>query len=403
MGGIARRLRTVLSVSLAAAGRSRGRKALAKWKASWMGCNRLWGRLSPRRDHHRLDFRPANACRRRDAAELPNDALAVPYGWTPGFVRRVLSRSASAMSEFNWAADAVLLADLLIRVGFSIRIIMRPAAGRRCPWPGSASCSSSPSQAAVVIPPHRRVTARPRTGGGGRRPCAIRTGVGTRRRARRGRSSPRNWPFCGSRGWARSSVGNFAAKSAPGRQSEIHLRRDAGEAFPALIRDIDAARHTCHLEFYIWDVGGKADEVVEAAAPPPRLWRVTCRVLVDAVGSKRSCAWSDRAQAVCEPHRNPATGGPAGHTALRLLFVRADLRLHRADRGHRRHAGLHRQPQPWPIPPSSRRTPESVSGWIAASARCAGRPWMPWKHAIFLYDWELETGRRSTEGTGEPH
>ena len=36
------------------------------------------------------------------------------------------------------------------------------------------------------------------------------------------------------------------------------------DVFERVILDIDAAQSTCHLEFYIWEAGGIADQVVEA-------------------------------------------------------------------------------------------------------------------------------------------
>ena len=46
--------------------------------------------------------------------------------------------------------------------------------------------------------------------------------------------------------------------------NRLELMHDAEPIFRALIADIDAARRTCHLEFYIWEPGGRADGVAEA-------------------------------------------------------------------------------------------------------------------------------------------
>ncbi len=92
-----------------------------------------------------------------------------------------------------------------------------------------------------------------------------------------------------------------------------------------LVQDIDAAKQTCHLEFYIWAEGGLADEVALAVLRAAARG-VKCRVLLDDVGSRpflRS-EWAQRLQ----------VGGVALQAALparlwRLPFVRFDLRLHR--------------------------------------------------------------------------
>ena len=52
----------------------------------------------------------------------------------------------------------------------------------------------------------------------------------------------------------------------------------------SMISDIDNAKKFCHLEFYIWTEGGMADEV-GAALLRAASRGVTCRVLLDALGS----------------------------------------------------------------------------------------------------------------------
>ncbi len=92
-----------------------------------------------------------------------------------------------------------------------------------------------------------------------------------------------------------------------------------------LVKDIDAAQQTCHLEFYIWGEGGLADEVAQSVLRAAARG-VICRVLLDDVGS-REFLRSDWARRLRE-------GGVALQAALpakfwRLPFVRFDLRLHR--------------------------------------------------------------------------
>ncbi len=92
-----------------------------------------------------------------------------------------------------------------------------------------------------------------------------------------------------------------------------------------LIKDIDAAEKTCHLEFYIWGEGGLADEVGQAVLRAAKRG-VICRILLDDVGSREFLRgeWAGRFR----------DGGVALQAALpariwRLPFVRFDLRLHR--------------------------------------------------------------------------
>ncbi len=109
----------------------------------------------------------------------------------------------------------------------------------------------------------------------------------------------------------------------PGNRLEIMAA--AEPILRSIIADIDRARHFCHLEFYIWNAGGTADEVCEALIRAATRG-VTCRVLLDAMGSGKflKSPWIHRLK----------ESGVAIDAALavgpwRTLFVRFDLRLHR--------------------------------------------------------------------------
>ncbi|HMO85531.1 MAG TPA: cardiolipin synthase [Lacipirellulaceae bacterium] len=96
------------------------------------------------------------------------------------------------------------------------------------------------------------------------------------------------------------------------------------DVFEKIIQDVDAARSTCHFEFYIWEAGGIADKVVDALVRA-RQRGVTCRVLVDAMGS-RSFLRSAMAARLRDgvQVREALPGG-----LWRLSLVRFDLRQHR--------------------------------------------------------------------------
>lgn len=92
-----------------------------------------------------------------------------------------------------------------------------------------------------------------------------------------------------------------------------------------IARDIDEARKSVLMEFYIWNEGGAADEVLEALIRAGRRG-VACRVLVDAIGARPW--WKGR-----QPQRLRAAGvriQPALPVSLLTALVsRNDLRLHR--------------------------------------------------------------------------
>src|SRR5262249_53018547 len=107
--------------------------------------------------------------------------------------------------------------------------------------------------------------------------------------------------------------------------NQLDLLENADVAFPALVADIDGARQSCQLEFYIWAPGGRADEVGRALIRAAQRG-VQCRVLVDALGSKAFLKGA-LARELRQSGVAVAAALPAG--LLRLLFRRPDLRLHR--------------------------------------------------------------------------
>jgi cardiolipin synthase len=100
---------------------------------------------------------------------------------------------------------------------------------------------------------------------------------------------------------------------------------ESEEILRAIAQDIDNARKSVLIEFYIWNEGGAADEVIEALVRAGRRG-VSCRVLVDAVGAMPW--WRGR-----QPQRLRDAGvkvQPALPVSLlQALVSRNDLRLHR--------------------------------------------------------------------------
>ena len=103
--------------------------------------------------------------------------------------------------------------------------------------------------------------------------------------------------------------------------------RDSDAAMDALIADIDQATETVHISFYIWlddNTGGKMTDAVCAAAKRD----VTCRVMVDALGSRaftRSARWAQLKDAGVHTVATLNDIPRLGHLAV----GRVDLRNHR--------------------------------------------------------------------------
>lgn len=120
-------------------------------------------------------------------------------------------------------------------------------------------------------------------------------------------------------------LGRRVAGSPTVRGSHLEIFDDAVGTLQAIAGEIDTAKKTVLLEFYIWNEGGAADEVLEAIIRAARRG-VVCRLLLDAVGSR---PWWKGEQ----PARLKEAGVllmpalPVGF--LRSVIERTDLRLHR--------------------------------------------------------------------------
>jgi len=284
------------------------------------------------------------------------------------------------MQDASWITAAVLIADLMIRVGISLRIIMRrhpvgvslawvmvvlalPFAGaavylifgelrlgnRRAKW------------AAEIHEPYQAWL------GGLRNRCYI------------------DFSTLGPECEPLAKLTEAAIQIPPMPGNELHLIDRTDDVFRSIIADIDAAERTCHMEFYIWNCGGLADEVAEALLRAARRG-VICRVLVDAVGS-REFLGSDAA-------RRLRQGGVALQAALpgglvRGLFVRFDLRMHRKIvilDGETAYTGSLNM-----VDPRYFKQDAGVGQWVDAMVRVRG-PAVEGLAITFLEDWELETG-----------
>jgi cardiolipin synthase len=175
--------------------------------------------------------------------------------------------------------------------------------------------------------------------------------------------------------------------------SRLHLFGETESILRAIIADVEGARQSVDMAFYIWNPGGTADEVAEALGRAAARG-VRCRVLLDALGSKvflRS-GWPARLRA-------------AGVTVLAALevkpwqipFRRIDLRLHRkivvVDRrvGYTGSMNL--------VDPRFFKQDAGVGEWVDAMVRIEG-PAVLALLATFASDWGLQTGEPLPEYTG---
>lgn len=168
--------------------------------------------------------------------------------------------------------------------------------------------------------------------------------------------------------------------------NKLDLLDEAESVLRSIITDIDRAQHTCHLEFYIWNEGGTADEVCEALIRAAKR-DVICRILIDAVGSAKFLK-SGLARRLQENGIELVAALPVG--LFRMVFTRLDLRIHRKIviiDGEVAYTGSLNL-----VDPRYFKQEEDIGQWVDAMVRLEG-PSVQSLGAIFLWDWEVETGQ----------
>lgn len=284
------------------------------------------------------------------------------------------------MDQAGWYAAGVFLADLAIRIGLSLRVIMRRRpVGVSLAW-----------LTLVLIVPFGGAVVYLLVG-------ELRLGSRRARRAATLRPAYLDWRKDLHQRWridwsmlcnaceplAQLADAMLGIPAAP--ENELRLLADADCVFRSLIADVNSARRTCHLEFYIWHPGGMADDVAAALIRATQRG-VVCRLLVDAVGSQ-DFLHSNSCREMMRGGVDIRAALPAG--LLRMLFVRYDLRMHRkivVIDGELAYTGSMNL-----VDPRFFKQDAGVGQWIDAMARLRG-PAVEGLAGTFLADWELETG-----------
>ncbi|WP_456384469.1 cardiolipin synthase [Desulfolithobacter sp.] len=167
--------------------------------------------------------------------------------------------------------------------------------------------------------------------------------------------------------------------------NDLALLASSEDFFHSLLKDINQARSSCFLEFYIWHRGGLADEVINALIRAARRG-VTCRILLDSIGSKPFLK-STMVRKMRHHGIQVVEALPAG--ILRALFVRIDLRNHRkivvidGEIGYTGSQNL--------VDPRYFKQDQGVGQWIDTMVRIRG-PIVEVLSASFLHDWMMESG-----------
>lgn len=180
----------------------------------------------------------------------------------------------------------------------------------------------------------------------------------------------------------RQARGISGIPALPGNKLELITRADT--FFERLIADIDAAKSTVHLEFYIWEDEGTAEKVADAVIRAAGRG-VKSRILVDDAGSADFLAGAGavRLRAAGVHIESMLEVG-----VIRTLFARIDLRNHRkiavidGEIGYTGSANI--------ADPQQFKADEGVGQWYDAMVRVTG-PAVEALQVTILGDWEIET------------
>ena len=194
-----------------------------------------------------------------------------------------------------------------------------------------------------------------------------------------------DWSTLPTAAQAMDRLGRSLVGGATVRGNTFRLLSDTQAVLAAIARDVDAAKSSVLMEFYIWSEGGAADEVLEAVIRAANRG-VQCYLLIDALGAR---PWWKGSQ----PKRLRDAGVqlraalPTG--LLRTLIGRTDLRLHRkivVIDGAAAWTGSMNL-----VDPRYFKQDSGVGEWVDAMVRFEGTVVNPLA-GILIGDWVLETG-----------
>lgn len=168
----------------------------------------------------------------------------------------------------------------------------------------------------------------------------------------------------------------------------LSLQDSPEKILQSMVKDIESAKHSIRMEFYIWNEGGLANAVASALIKASQRG-VKCELLLDAAGSHKFFATS-----WCSMMKE------AGITIVhaldvsfwRLFLRRLDLRQHRKivviDDSIAYTGSMNL------VDPVYFKQNAGVGMWVDVMVRITG-PTVNVLSAIHCWDWEVETGERS--------
>lgn len=168
--------------------------------------------------------------------------------------------------------------------------------------------------------------------------------------------------------------------------NKLQLFTSTDDVMHALIRDIGLAHHNIEMVFYIWNVGGMADQVAQALMDASRRG-VRCRLLLDSAGSVAffRSRWPGRLR-----EAGVELSEALQVSLLRVFFRRMDLRQHRKIviiDNYIAYTGSMNM-----VDPHYFKQQAGIGQWVDLMARMEG-PVAANLGIIYAWDWEMETGQ----------
>ncbi len=169
--------------------------------------------------------------------------------------------------------------------------------------------------------------------------------------------------------------------------NELTLITHPGEILSSITSAIHNATSTCHLQFYILQAGGRVDKVIDALIQAAARG-VTCRILLDSIGS-REFLGSKTASRMREAGVKIQESLPAG--IINAVFSRIDIRNHRkmvVIDGKTAFTGSQNM-----VDPEVFKKDAGVGNWVDLMVRIEG-PVVECIAGTFLSDWVLDSDGR---------
>ncbi|WP_150137175.1 cardiolipin synthase [Candidatus Enterovibrio altilux] len=168
---------------------------------------------------------------------------------------------------------------------------------------------------------------------------------------------------------------------------QLSLQSETATILKSIASNIENASKSVNMVFYIWQPGGRADNVAEAACNAAKRG-VTVRIMLDSAGSKAffKSHWPDQMRKAGVELIEALAVSP-----LRMFLRRLDIRQHRKiviidnKIGYTGSMNM--------VDPRFFKQDSGVGQWVDIMVQAKG-PSVPLLNSIFAWDWEVETGLR---------